>query len=188
MKQLVLASQSPRRKMLLQRLQIPFVIDASNIPEPMDMTKDPRTLVKELSEIKAREVAKRYTNAVILAADTFVVVDGRYLGKPQNRKDAEEMLAFQSGKMQEVVTGFTLLDTDSQNIYTEADSAKVYIKVLSKDAILRYLDKNTYKDKAGAYAIQDVGKQFIEKIEGNYDTIVGLPVKAVQEKLKEFLD
>ncbi|HXS14698.1 MAG TPA: nucleoside triphosphate pyrophosphatase [Candidatus Saccharimonadales bacterium] len=186
MKQLILASSSPRRKSLLEREKIPFVIDVSDIPEPMDMNLSPHELSIKLSREKAAVVAARHRNAIVLAADTFVVLEGKYLGKPKSREDALAMLLFQSGKMQEVVTGFTLLDTDTKKVFSDASIAKVYMKRVSATEINAYLDQNTYSDKAGAYAIQEVGETFVEKIEGDYDTIVGLPVKEVVKKLKEF--
>lgn len=188
MKQLILASGSPRRKKLLQKTGLTFVVDVSNIPEPMDMSKDPQTLAKDLSRLKAQEVAKRHKQAIVLAADTFVVMGNLYLGKPKDRKDAERMLVLQSGKMQEIVSGFTIIDTDTNEIISGVDTARLFMKKLTKKQINEYLDKNTFLDKAGAYAIQEVGDIFVEKIEGDEQTIIGLPVKKVMEELRKLED
>ncbi len=183
MKQLVLASSSPRRQQLIKKLNMPFVVDPSTFEEYFDMKKSPQELVIELSRGKAEDVAKRHTGSVILGADTFVVVDGRYLGKPKNREDAVEMLLFQSGKKQQVITGFTIIDTTNNKIISKTVVSDVYIKHLSKEQITKYLDNSTYMDKAGAYAVQEVGEEFIEKIDGDYDNVVGLPVEAVKHEL-----
>ena len=187
MKQLILASSSPRRQQLIEKLGIPFVIDPSNFEEYVDVTKSPEDLAIALSIGKAKDIAGRHERSVILAADTFVVLDGQYLNKPKDRQDALEMLRTQSGKKQQVVTGFTILDTESGKMVSRAVVANVYMKRFSDKQINAYLDKDAYLDKAGAYAIQDIGDIFIDRVEGDYDTIVGLPIRHVREILqKEF--
>ncbi len=184
MKQLVLASSSPRRQELVKKLNLPYIIDPSNFEEYVDESQKPEKLAITLSLGKAYDVAKKHPGSIILAADTFVVLEGKFLNKPKSREDAERMLAFQSGKVQDVVTGFTLLDTEK--ISSDAVVSHVYMKDYSKDDIEAYLDKNTYMDKAGAYAIQEVGDTFIAKVKGDYDNIVGLPVEAIKKALKNF--
>lgn len=186
MKPLVLASSSPRRQELIKKLNMPFIVDPSSFEEYFDMGKSPEELTIELSIGKAKDVAKHHPDSIILAADTFVVLEGKYLGKPKDRKDAEEMLSFQSGKRQEVVTGFTLLDTSTEKMLSKAVATQVYFNKLTKEQINEYLNKNTFLDKAGAYAIQEVGDTFIEKIEGDLDNVVGLPVEEVKSALAQF--
>lgn len=186
MKQLVLASASPRRKELVKKLEVPFLIDPSNFEEYVDMAKKPQELAIALSQGKAKDVAKRHNKSIILGADTFVVLEGRYLNKPTDRKDAEEMLVFQSGKKEEVVTGYTLFDTDTGKTVSNAVTSYVYLKPYTNEEISVYLDRNTYMDKAGAYAIQEVGDIFIEKIEGDQDNIVGLPITDIRKALQDF--
>lgn len=152
----------------------------------MDYSKSPQELAKSLSLQKAQEVAKRHEDALILAADTFVVVDGKYLGKPKDRQEAEDMLSFQSGKKQKVVTGFTIIDTSTNKTVTGGEVSLIWFRTLSTEQIAQYLDKNTYLDKAGSYALQEVGESFIEKIEGDRDSIIGLPLKKVLTQLQEF--
>ncbi|HEX7041631.1 MAG TPA: nucleoside triphosphate pyrophosphatase [Patescibacteria group bacterium] len=179
MRQIVLASSSPRRQELIKKLNIPFIVDSSNFKEYFDFDKTPEELTVELSLGKAEEVAKRHPQDIILAADTFVVLNGRYIGKPKDRKDAEEMLFFQSEKMQKVVTGFTIIDGKNGKVVSKPVVTNVYFKKLTKSMIKNYLDKNTYLDKAGAYGIQDIGEKFISKIEGDYDNVMGFPTQEI---------
>jgi septum formation protein len=186
MKKLILASASPRRKELLEKLGLRFEVDASNCEEEIDPALEPDELVRRISVAKAKSVAPRHRDAVIIAADTIGVVGKKLLGKPHTADEAGKMLAQISGKSHLVITGFTILDTATNNIMTGTVSTKVYIKKLTRQEIAAYVQTGEPLDKAGAYGIQGLGAVIVEKIEGDYYNVVGLPLYALTEALKEF--
>lgn len=186
MKTLVLASGSPRRKQLLETLNIPFSIEVSDFDEVMDMTKNPHELVKELALGKARDVAKEYKDAVILAADTFIVLDNEYLGKPKDEKDNIAMLGSLSGKTHSVTTGFAIIDTKTRKVFTQSVESNIFMKHLTNEQVTHYVKEKKPFDKSGGYAIQEIKDTFVEKIEGGISNIIGLPILQVKEALKQF--
>lgn len=186
MKQIILASSSPRRRNLLKMIGLPFKAVESKYEEVMDLSLNPHELAKKLSLGKAREVAKNYPNAIIIAADTFIVCDGEYLSKVHNNKEAKIMLKKLSGKAHKVITGFTIIDTQTNKILTKSQETKVYFKKLTDHEIDAYIASGEPIEKAGAYAIQGLGSIFVEKIEGDYFNVVGLPIFTLIETLKEF--
>tara|TARA_B100000963_G_scaffold150748_1_gene131415 strand:+ start:1235 stop:1846 length:612 start_codon:yes stop_codon:yes gene_type:complete len=180
MTQLILASQSPRRKALLQKLGIPFVIQPTTIKE-YSLTTVPTSLVKELSLAKAKDIATNYSNAVVIGADTIVVHDNDILGKPTNEKEAVKILARLSGTHHHVYTGVCLQYVDRQGTLQEPvlfhERTKVWFHALSTYPIHNYVSSGRPMDKAGAYGIQDDwGAIFVKKIEGDYYNVVGLPL------------
>jgi len=186
MKPIILASSSPRRKGLLKMIGLPFKTVESKFKEVMDISLEPHELAKKLSLGKAREVAKNFPNAIIIAADTFIVCDGEYLSKVHDNKEAKEMLKKLSGKAHKVITGFTIMDTQTNKILTKSQETKVYFKKLTNDEINAYVASGEPIEKAGAYAIQGLGSMLVEKIEGDYFNIVGLPIFTLVESLKQF--
>ena len=188
MRKLILASSSPRRKALMEKTGIPFVVEPSSFEENMQQAKPAIDLANELSLGKAQDVAVKHPgeDAVILAADTFVVLDNAFLGKPKSREEAKEMLKKLSGKIHHILTSFTIIDTTTGKTYTDCIDSSIQMKNLSEKEIEDYLDKGTYTDKAGAYAIQEVKDTFVTEIEGDYDSIVGLPVVDVINHLQDF--
>lgn len=187
MKQLVLASGSPRRKQLLETLNIPFSIDVSSFEEVMDIMKDPHELAKELALGKAQDVARNYTDAIILAADTFIVLDNEYLGKPTYEEDNIKMLQKLSGKTHSVITGFALVDTTTGKTILQAVESKITMKPLTIEQITQYVQDKKPFDKSGGYAIQEIGETFVEKIEGDISNIIGLPIEEVKIQLELML-
>ncbi|MDP2649331.1 MAG: Maf family protein [bacterium] len=185
MRRIILASASPRRKELLSKY-LKFKIDISNFDESsIDQRKySPIEFAKHLSLQKAKEVAKKYKDAVIIAADTLVVLDDEILGKPSNEKHAREMLEKLSGKMHLVITGFTIIDTKTKKTSTKSVETKVYFRKISEDEIDQYVQNGEPLGKAGAYGIQDKAGIFVEKIEGDFFNVVGLPLCALFEELK----
>ena len=157
MKRIILASASPRRKELLEKLGLKFEVDASNCAEEIDPTLEPDELVRRISITKAKSVAQRHQDAVIIAADTIGVIGKKLLGKPHTADEAGKMLAQISGKSHEVITGFTILDTVTNKIMTGTVSTKVYIKKLTQQEIAAYVQTGEPLDKAGAYGIQGRG-------------------------------
>lgn len=187
MKKLILASSSPRRKELLEKAGISFSVEVSNFEEYMDMKLSACELTKALSLGKAKKIASVHAeeDVIILAADTIVVFEDTYLGKPKSREEAFKTLKMLSGSMHKIVTGFTIIDLPSGKIVSDCDVAKLYFKPFSEELIKEYLDKNTFMDKAGSYAIQDLDERYINHIDGDKETIIGLPTKPIRKILNK---
>jgi len=186
MKTIILASASPRRKELLQRIGLKFKVDPSNYEENISSELEPHELAQSLSLEKAKLVAEKHMNALVIAADTFIVFEGKILGKPRTETEAKEMLETISGRQHSVITGFTIIDAASNKALSKAVETKVYIRKLSSNEIDAYVESKEPLDKAGAYAIQGLGSVIVEKIEGDYFNVIGLPLSALAETLKEF--
>lgn len=179
---LILASQSPRRKELLELLGIPFEIQVSAADESMEPGKDPVCQVAEVSRRKALAI-QRQPEDVVIGADTIVVCDGEILGKPGSRDDACRMLRSLSGKAHQVMTGMTVVYGDKVHSCTEITD--VYFRPLSDREIRRYVDSGEPMDKAGAYGIQGGAALFAEKLWGDYYNVMGLPVCRLTQVLKQ---
>lgn len=186
MKQIILASTSPRRKELLTKLGLKFKTVFSDYEENMNSNLKPLELAKFLSKGKAEAVAKRYKKHIIIAADTFVVLRNELLGKPRGAAEARKMLKWISGKSLSVITGFTIIDTSEGKILSKAVETKAYIKKLTESEINNYIKTKEPMDKAGAFAIQGVGSAIVKKIEGDFFNVMGLPLNALSEALKKF--
>ncbi|MBM3154022.1 MAG: septum formation inhibitor Maf [Chloroflexi bacterium] len=186
MKQLILASESPRRMQLLEQIGLKFQVVPSNSVEDLESGLDPHELAKSLSLRKASSVAKKYRNAVVIAADTFGVLEGKILGKPKTEGEAREMLLAMSGKTHSVITGFTILDADEGRSVSRSEETSVQFRKLTAGEIDAYVQSGEPLGKAGAYAIQGLGALLIERIDGDYFNVVGLPLCALAESLKEF--
>ena len=186
MKRIILASASPRRKELLQKIGLKFEVDASNCAEEINPTLEPDELVRRISLAKAKSVASRHKDALIIAADTIGVIGKKLLGKPHTADEARKMLAQISGNSHEVITGFTVLDTATNKVFSGIVNTKVYIKKLTRQEIAAYVRTGEPLDKAGAYGIQGLGAVIVEKIEGDYYNVMGLPLNALTNALKEF--
>jgi len=186
MQKIILASTSPRRKELLEKLGLPFEIIPSDYEEDMNLDMHPLELAKFLSLGKAQAVAGKNVSSLVIGADTFVALGEKLLGKPKNIEEAKNMLREISGQMVSVITGFTLIDSDTGQTVSEVVETKIYIKKLSDEEIDNYIKTGEPLDKAGAFAIQGVGAVFIEKIEGDFLATVGLPLFALANRLKEF--
>lgn len=186
MRKIILASASPRRKEILRKTGLNFSICTSDYKEDINLSLKPRALAKFLSRKKAETVAHKYKNAIIIAADTFIVFKNRLLGKPHTDKEAEKMLNMLNGKAHSVITGFTIMDTASKKILSRSVETKVYFKKLGRKEINAYVRSKEPLDKAGAYAIQGLGSVFIERIDGDFLNVVGLPLLALTESLKKF--
>jgi septum formation protein len=186
MRKIILASASPRRKELLQKIGLKFEVDASNCAEEIDPALKPDEIARRISVAKTKSVAARHQDAVVIAADTIGVIGKKLLGKPHTAVEARKMLAQISGKSHEVITGFTVLDTATNKIVSGAVSTRVYIKKLTPQEIDAYVATGEPLDKAGAYGIQGLGAVIVEKIEGDYYNVVGLPLSALAEVLREF--
>ncbi|MBO4939595.1 MAG: septum formation protein Maf [Clostridia bacterium] len=183
----ILASASPRRKELLAQVIEKFDILPSGAEERIEGKPSPETLVKMLAAQKAAEVANRagLENKAVLGADTIVTIDGEILGKPKDEADAFRMLKALSGRAHEVYTGVCMLFPKTEKGREErlaAACTKVYFYPLSDEQIRAYIATGSPMDKAGAYGIQDGG--LVEKIEGSFSNVVGLPVELCKEMLR----
>jgi len=186
MKKIILASASPRRRELLEKLGLKFEVETGDYEEDINSKLEPHELARQLSIKKAQSVAVRNKNAIIIAADTIGVIGGKILGKPHTENKARKMLREISGKPHTVITGFTVLDTATDKILTHTVDTTVYIKKLTVEEIDAYVQTGEPMDKAGAYAIQGLGAVIVEKIEGDYYNVMGLPLNKLSETLKEF--
>jgi len=186
MKTVILASASPRRKELLEKIGLRFEVEPSNYEENMGLEVEPHELAKLLSLEKAKVVAPNHKDTLVIAADTFIVFEGKILGKPGTETEAKEMLETINGKPHSVITGFTIIDTDNNNALSRSVETKVYLRRLSSSEIDAYVKSKEPLDKAGAYAIQGLGSVIVEKIEGDYFNVIGLPLSDLAESLKEF--
>lgn len=174
---LILASKSPRRKELLKQIGIPFVVVVSDAEEVSGNSWTPAALVVENAKRKARAVAEKYPDSPVLGADTVVSLEGKIFGKPKDKDEARKMLTALSGKMHEVTTGLALINRNE--IRTTSVTTKVFFDTMTKADIDAYIATDEPMDKAGAYAIQGKAARFIEKIEGSYSNVVGLPLNAL---------
>jgi septum formation protein len=185
-KPLLLASQSPRRADLLRAAGISFEILAVSVDETPLPAETPDAHVRRLAEAKARVAATQRPDATILGADTIVVVDGQILGKPSDTEDATAMLRRLAGRAHEVLTGVAIVQAGRATI--DVASTRVWFLPLSDAEIGWYVATGEPSDKAGAYAIQGLGSRFVERIEGSYSNVVGLPVALVWRLLVELLE
>jgi len=186
MKRIILASASPRRKELLEQLGLHFDVEPSYCQEKVDDKQEPLELAKSLSVHKAKAVGNKNTGAIIIAADTFVVLGERIIGKPNSLAEAKEILTELKGRTHSVITGFTVMDTSNSKIVSQSVETKVFVKDLSVEEIDAYIETQEPMGKAGAYAIQGLGAAIIDRIEGDYYNVIGLPVDAIVCVLKKF--
>lgn len=170
---IILASGSPRRHELLQKLCKNFVVMVSDANEVQN-SDNPKTLAIENAKIKAKSVAAKNPGAIVIGADTIVVLNGKIFGKPADFKGAEEMLANLSGKMHEVITGVAICA--GGKIFTAAEVTEVYFGDMTAEEIREYVATGEPLDKSGSYALQGGATKFIEKIHGDWSNVVGLPV------------
>ena len=184
---IILASGSPRRQELLGRMGIrDFEISVPDIDEHMDRQLTPDVLVATISAEKARAAAALVgdPDALVIAADTVVTLDGQVLGKPRDRADAVRMLTGLSGRQHQVYTGFTVLRGDK--LVSRSECTQVFFRALIAEEIQAYVDTGEPMDKAGAYGIQGIGSLLVEGISGDYFNVVGLPVCALGRVLSDF--
>jgi len=186
MKTIVLASASPRRKALLKQIGLKFKVDISVEEDVLTAGTEPHQLARHISLRKALSVAGNYQDAIIIAADTFGIIDGQILGKPHSENEARAMLQTISGRCHAVITGFTIMDTDTTKTLSSSVETMVFIKHLTQIEIETYVKSGEPLDKAGAYAIQGLGAVIVERIEGDYSNVMGLPLCALTTALKEF--
>lgn len=181
---MVLASQSPRRRQLLEQAGIPFEVKVSEAEETFPPEMPIPEVPVHIARQKAKAVAASYSNGeVIVAADTIVVLNGTIIGKPANRADAIRILTALSGQVHEVITGVVILHNGREDAFSQ--TTEVHFKPLSQEQIIYYIDHYQPYDKAGAYAIQEwIGAVGIDRINGCFYNVMGLPISQVAERLE----
>lgn len=183
---IILASQSPRRKEILSLLNLPFEIMVSQTDETIDESLPPYFITEKLSLEKAADVAKNVAGeAIVIGADTIVVSEGRILGKPKDTQDACNMLKSLSGKWHSVISGVTVIHTKSAKSESFYVETKVHFVDLTDKELNEYVASGEPMDKAGAYGIQGLGGKFVDRIEGDYFNVVGLPLCKLYQVLKK---
>lgn len=187
MRKIILASNSPRRRELLEQGGIPFTVYPSQVEENIT-TANPEVAVKELSHLKCEDIYKKSSgDVVVIGADTVVASDGNILGKPSSKKEAVAMLQNLQGKEHEVYTGVTIMvrgegETIQKTFY---EKTKVVFYPMTEEEIRDYVNTQEPMDKAGAYGIQGKSAIFIKEIHGDYNNVVGLPLARLYQELKK---
>ncbi|MGB7999857.1 MAG: Maf family protein [Anaerobacillus sp.] len=184
MKRLVLASGSPRRKELLEQMNLNFDIIVSRFEEHLSLSIPPSELVKQLAAGKANEVFMNVPDAVVIGADTVVTLDHDVLGKPESREHARQMLIALSGRTHIVYSGVAILSNEEKIMFYEATEVSFW--ELTDQDIENYLDTGESYDKAGGYGIQGFGAAFVKRIHGDYYSVVGLPISRTLRELAAF--
>lgn len=186
MKELILASSSPRRCELLKQLGLNFRTLVCQVDETSPSGVSPFELVELLAVRKAMAVARMLDEGIVIGADTVVVWRGQVLGKPSGQEDAVEMLRRLQGTTHEVYTGVALVDANSRKVLIEHEKTRVFFRSIDEEEIRRYVATGEPMDKAGAYAVQGLAAIFMRSLEGCYTNVVGLPLARLAEMLKLF--
>jgi septum formation protein len=180
---IILASQSPRRRYLLERAGLQFAVIPSRLDEASVNAETPDDYVRELAQAKAMDIARMHPDSWIIGADTVVVAESRILGKPDSTAQARDMLRRLSGRMHQVLTGYCICRLTGNRLFSDVVRTDVLFKTLTDDEIEWYIRTGEPFDKAGAYAIQGIGTFLVKRINGSYTNVVGLPVCEVVEFL-----
>ncbi|WP_044892909.1 Maf family protein [Bacillus alveayuensis] len=183
MQNLILASHSPRRKQLLQLLNVPFDVLGSDIKEKIEPTQFPEEVVQSLAFQKASSIAKLYPHAYVIGADTVVVYQNNILGKPKDEKDAFQTLMTLSGQTHHVLTGVSIFNGNQHHTFYE--QTEVTFWNLTQEEVKDYVKTGEPFDKAGSYGIQKFGSLLVKNIKGDYYNVVGLPISRLYRELKQ---
>ena len=187
-KRLILASNSPRRIVLLKSLGYHFDIVPHDIEECILGDVLPMELVQNLAFLKATDVARRVSNAIIISADTVIVHKNNILGKPKDVSDAKRILSILSDSEHDIISGVCVMEMPSRKKMLRIERTHIRMRNIKDEEIDRYILTGEPMDKAGAYAIQGEGRKFIEKIDGSFSNVVGLPLELLQEMLNHFMN
>ena len=179
---LILASGSPRRRELLDLMGLTYTVETPDVDE--NFSGRPSETVMEISRRKAAAVAARHSDSIIIAADTLVFADGA-LGKPHTPERAKEMLRSLAGNWHHVYTGITVINTRSGRILRNVDKTRVHLVPMTEQEIAPYVATGEPLDKAGAYGIQGMGGMFVDRIDGSYSNVVGLPMSMLRIMLAQ---
>lgn len=183
MRKIILASGSENKKKLIESIGLNFLIEKSEYEEDMSEKLPAIKLAKKLALGKAQNVAKRHKNAIIIGADTFGIINNKFIGQAKTPKEAKKILKLLSGRKHKIITGIAIIDTQKNRIICDHDISQVWIKKLSTKEIDSYIKTKEPMFRASAYAIQKLGSVFIEKIDGNHMGIIGLPIGKIHKHL-----
>ena len=188
-KKFILASRSPRRKLLLEQAGFSFDLIPSGVNESKIATADLDSIehTKTLALAKAMDIARKYPSRFIFGADTVVDFEGEIIGKPKGPADAERITRMLFSKPHEVITAVALLNIDRAVEITEAVVTIVYPRKLTEEQIAEHINGGLWQGKAGAYGIQETGDEFVEQIEGSFTNVIGLPMELMEKLIKEFI-
>lgn len=186
MKKLILASGSPRRKELLEDFGYPFEVIPSNINEEINISKPITEEIEKLSFNKALSIFKEHKDSIVIGSDTVVVLENKIYGKPKDKDDAKRMLQNFRNKTHKVITSVSIISNEKSETFSS--TTDVTFGNITNEEIDKYIDEENVLDKAGAYAIQGKAKKFIKSINGDYYTVVGLPVQMLNERLKKYYE
>lgn len=184
MSKIILASGSPRRKQLMEMVGLEFEVIVADIVEMIDHNNDLVKEIEKLSYQKADAVFKNHPDNIVIGSDTIVKIDNKVLGKPKTLLEAKQMLETLSNRTHEVVTAVTILSKDKKETFSSITEVTFY--ELTEEEIDNYVNIVKPLDKAGAYAIQDKGSEFVKSINGDYYTVVGLPIAELYHRLKQY--
>lgn len=186
--EIILASQSPRRQELLKKFNLPFKIRISPIDEEIYRGEAPKAYVLRMAESKARVVAEEEEEALVIAADTIVLLDGEILGKPKDKEDAARILGKIQGRKHLVLTGVSLNKRNNEKKRSFVEATEVDFAPMTSEEIQTYIATGQPLDKAGAYGIQDMGALFVKGISGCYYNVMGLPLRRIYEEINILIE
>lgn len=184
-RRIVLASKSEWRKRLLNQIGLEVEVRESEYDEDMNATDDPHKLVKFLALKKAEDVARHYNDAIVIAGDTFTIFNDKFIGKPKDKEDAKIILKKFSGREHEIVSGFAIIDTKNKITVNDVGKAVVRFRNLSDEEIDDYVATGEPITKAGAYGLMDKAAVLVESINGDFYSVIGLPLNKIYIELKK---
>ena len=183
---LILASKSPRRREILERLNIPYIVYEPDVDETVEKRGNIRSLVIAIAKRKVEKVVSYFSSGLVVGADTVVCFQNRILGKPRDRSEAQKFIRVLNGNRHVVISGISVKDAARGLSYSSVSETVVFFYKLTDEEIDRYIECGEWFDKAGGYAVQGQAALFIEKIVGSYYNIMGLPVEQLYILLKRF--
>jgi len=183
---LILASKSPRRKDILERLNIPYISISVHVDESLKSLRYVKSSVINISKRKAFDASEYFSDGLVIGVDTIVYFNNIILNKPMDSEKAYRYIKMLNGNKHHVFSGITVVNSKSEVSYSSCSVTQVYFRKMSEKEIIRYIDQNEWIDKAGGYAIQGMAALFVEKIIGSYYNVMGLPVEKLYILLKKF--
>lgn len=185
---IILASTSPRRKQLLEQIDFSFEIIPSTIYEDFNISLKPKNFAMHYAELKAKDVASNYTDALVIGADTIVVYDDKILGKPKDKNESFDMLTMLSGNTHKVITGVSIQWQSCNISETFAEETFVTFREINKSDILYYISTYNPFDKAGSYGIQDWFSVYVKEIKGDFYNVLGFPLSSFYQRYKRIFE
>lgn len=186
---IILASRSPARKRLMEELNIPFECHASEIDEDMSAKKDPHELAMHLATQKAQAIAIKHPNSIVIGIDTFIIIGKEKIGKPASIKEATSIIKKMSGKTISVISGIAVIKTDTERkpIKTLISNSTTFLKIkkMTPDEITFLATRKEALQLSGAFSIEGEGGKMVERIFGDYNNVIGLPINQLKEMLTE---